>query len=349
MTSTTAPIEGLTRLKQIDPEAADITNILLRLVDGETFVHEDGVTSLSASVEKNGFGRNPVFKTQAGFLFQINRLASKPLVITTDRVREAAEAIDQLSPLLDHLETVLGVALEPVDLDHCEEAPPVLIHVTAQRDDGLLDQIVIAGDTAAFNLTHMGASSRGRSAHPRDIPVLFDTIVIAATLPVEEAADLSHGDMILIGQQASATLSWSDPVGGELPVRGRLDLTTGHFIALLERDDAMASEPQGFGVPITITLPTRTTSAESLAGLKPGAVLPIGPISAGLHVDILVGGRSLAQGELVQVGDHFAVLIDGRASLHDTIPREEQAQSEIHENDDSATGNDHVIQQEDED
>jgi hypothetical protein len=328
MTSSTAPVEGLTRLKTIDPQTADIINMIMRLIEGESFAHETGIITLSSQVEEAGWGPNPVFKTQTGLMFQILELQSKPFILTTDRIREAAAAVDQIGPVLDHIETVLGVPLEPIDLITAPQAPAVLMQLSAKRDDGLSDQIIIAGDIDSFNPTHMAAASRVRTAHPKDVPVLFETLIIAATLPIEEAAALSDGDMILIGRQAPAKLRWGDALGEgpkQPSVDGSVDFSTGLFILQIEKDDAMASEPQGFGVPVTISLPTRTTSAESLAALKPGVTLPLGPITAGLRVDILVGGRSLAQGELVQVGDQFAVLIEDRASMDDAIVADQGA------------------------
>jgi flagellar motor switch/type III secretory pathway protein FliN len=322
MTSSTAPVEGLTQLKKIDPQTADITNMIMRLIEGESFAHETGIVTLSSHVERAGWDANPVFKTQTGLMFQIAALQSKPFVLTTDRIREAAAAVDQIGPLLDHIETVLGVPFEPIDLINAPEAPAVVIKITAQNDDGAFDQIIIAGDVGSFNPTHMAAASRVRTAHPKDVPVLFETLITAATLPIEEAAELADGDMILIGRQAPAKLRWLDAlIEGfqKPPIDGHVDFSTGLFILQMEKDDAMASEPQGFGVPVTISLPTRTTSAESLAALKPGVTLPLGPITAGLSVDILVGGRTLAQGELVQVGDQFAVLIGDRASMDDVL------------------------------
>jgi flagellar motor switch/type III secretory pathway protein FliN len=322
MTSSTAPVEGLTKLKKIDPQTADITNMIMRLIEGERFADETGIITLSSQVERGGWGANPVFKTQTGLMFQIVELQSKPFIITADRIREAAAAVDQIGPVLDHIETVLGIPLEPIDLITPPDASSVLIRVTAKSDDGPSDQIIIAGDVGSFNPTHMAAASRVCTAHPKDVPVVFEILVTAATLPIEEAAELADGDMILIGRQAPAKLRWESPsIGGpEKPiVDGYVDFSTGLFILQMEKDDAMASEPQGFGVPVTISLPTRTTSAESLAALKPGVTLPLGPITAGLRVDILVGGRTLAQGEIVQVGDQFAVLIEDRASMDDAI------------------------------
>ena len=69
----------------------------------------------------------------------------------------------------------------------------------------------------------------------------------------------------------------------------------------------------GFSVPISIRLPNRMASASELSALRPGATLNIGAVTQGLPVSILVGDQEIAHGELVQVGDQFAVMIEQKA------------------------------------
>lgn len=77
------------------------------------------------------------------------------------------------------------------------------------------------------------------------------------------------------------------------------------------------SPPNDFMVPLTIKLPDRMTSASSLSSLVPGSTLPLGPLTEGMPVELRVADRLLARGELVQLGDRFAVLIEDRADIHD--------------------------------
>ena len=81
-------------------------------------------------------------------------------------------------------------------------------------------------------------------------------------------------------------------------------------------DDMPASD---FMVPLTIRLPDRMTSAASLSALVPGTTLPLGPLTEGMPVELRVADRLLARGELVQLGDRFAVLIESRADIADPI------------------------------
>ena len=74
--------------------------------------------------------------------------------------------------------------------------------------------------------------------------------------------------------------------------------------------DANGNASAGFSVPISIRLPNRVTSASELSAMRPGTTLNIGAVTKGLPVCILVGDQEIARGELVQVGDQFAVMIE---------------------------------------
>lgn len=109
------------------------------------------------------------------------------------------------------------------------------------------------------------------------------------------------------------------------PVTGMIDLTTGVFSAgqygASMPDDTPAAD---FMVPLTIRLPGRMTSAASLSALVPGTTLPLGPLTEGMPVELRVADRLLARGELVQLGDRFAILVESRADIADTVSEESE-------------------------
>jgi flagellar motor switch/type III secretory pathway protein FliN len=74
---------------------------------------------------------------------------------------------------------------------------------------------------------------------------------------------------------------------------------------------------------LTIRLPDRMTSAASLSSLAPGTTLALGPLTEGMPVELRVADRLLARGELVQLGDRFAVLIESRADIADPVTAED--------------------------
>lgn len=73
---------------------------------------------------------------------------------------------------------------------------------------------------------------------------------------------------------------------------------------------AQASAP-AFTVPLSIVLEESHVPLAKLQGLQDGAVLPLGASAGAIAVSIVAGGRPLATGTLVAVGDGYGVLIDG--------------------------------------
>jgi hypothetical protein len=145
------------------------------------------------------------------------------------------------------------------------------------------------------------------------IPCIFEIAVIAANLDIDEAANLAAGDLIIMDAKPGAQLIWPNGV-----VRGTIDFANGIFAADSWNGEEMSKDRSGgFTVPVTISLPPQATSAATLAGLKPGASMMLGPITNGLQVAISVGGRQFAAGELVQIGNQFAVLIEERIDMDD--------------------------------
>lgn len=61
-------------------------------------------------------------------------------------------------------------------------------------------------------------------------------------------------------------------------------------------------------MPVVIEIGRTTLTVEEVLGLAPGSVLELDR-AVGEPVDIYVGDRRLAQGEVVVVGDHFGVRI----------------------------------------
>jgi flagellar motor switch protein FliM len=81
---------------------------------------------------------------------------------------------------------------------------------------------------------------------------------------------------------------------------------------MADEDDGLESNGGGggFTVPVTLRLPEQAVDAATLAALTPGMVIPLSPLVQGLQVDLLVGGRRIARGEIVEMGASFAVHVD---------------------------------------
>jgi hypothetical protein len=306
-------IEGVTGLRRIDPVRADITNLLIRLLDGGTLYIGDVAHPVTASGGTAiATSHNPWFATDGHIWFRVVRGGGAAVVYDEARLTDTIRAIDSVDPLLHHVEALLGISLEPAALSNAVDDDAIQISIATQTD-----HIIIAVTPGALNLPHMTAASHAALPAFADMPCIAQMQVTAADLPIDDAADLDHGDIIIIGRRAAGRLSW--PGGSH---DGTVDFTQGLFYPASHSGDDMTattSRPGGFSVPVAISLPALTTSVETLAALKPGATLPLGPITDGLRVTVTVGGRPLAGGEIVQIGDQFAVLIETRLDVSEPV------------------------------
>jgi flagellar motor switch/type III secretory pathway protein FliN len=147
------------------------------------------------------------------------------------------------------------------------------------------------------------------------MPAVLRILVHGPRVGIAEAGDLAAGDLVLLSPRPAATIEQDDGAGHT----GQLDFATGNFTPH-PQGAPMADEPpaRDFAVPLTLRLPDRATSAASLAALRPGMALPLGPLTDGMPIELLVAGRPLARGELVQLGERFAVLIEELSAIDDT-------------------------------
>jgi flagellar motor switch/type III secretory pathway protein FliN len=85
-------------------------------------------------------------------------------------------------------------------------------------------------------------------------------------------------------------------------------------------------------VPVTVRLPAQHFGAAALAALGQGSTLPLAPLTQGLQVELLVGGRKIAEGEIVEIGDNFGILIAQTAGV--SKPAQPHGSTEIPTSDD---------------
>jgi flagellar motor switch/type III secretory pathway protein FliN len=295
-------IDGLTALRRVDPDDVAFGAALVALMQDAGF---------AARIETQAIQAAPWFTAGEGLSFQITLIDGRAVPLSSDRISDAVAALDAIDPMLVVVERTLGVSMD----------------AEAMTDQTSADSLAIALATGGDTL---------RLAIPKEHSRREDWILAAAALPhrdahmpcivridtegprlsIAEASDLSEGDLLFIVNRAVATLIRPHLA----PVAGMFDLTTGSFSAgqngaSMPNDPAVAAPD--FMVPLTIRLPDRMTSAASLASLGPGITLPLGPLTEGMPVELRVAGRLLASGELVQLGDRFAVLIEARADIAD--------------------------------
>lgn len=295
-------IKGLTALRRFDPDDAELGNALAALLRD---------AGLDVRIEARPINASPWLTAGEGTAFHIALIDGYAVPLSADRISDAVAALDSIDAILAAVERALGVSMDADAMVDQVSADTLTIALMAGRDTVHLS---IPKDhvrrkewsRAAATLPHLDVH----------MPCIIRIDAEGPRLPVGEASDLSAGDLLLIPNRTIAMLIRPQVA----PVAGMIDLTTGSFIAgqngASMPNDATAATPD-FMVPLTIRLPDRMTSAASLASLAPGTTLTLGPLTEGMPVELRVADRLLARGELVQLGDRFAVLIEERADIAD--------------------------------
>jgi flagellar motor switch/type III secretory pathway protein FliN len=281
-------------LPRVDPARDALAGAVARLLEHAGFAVEIVATP----------ARGSWFRCADGTRFRPGGAVLHP-----ERIAEAAEALDAAEPMLRALEELLGLQLEPEDLGSASD--DAALHLVLRREDQDAALLLPCEHPHAANWL---AEADALTPLAARLPVLARLLVQGPRLGIAEAGDLAAGDLVLIGARPRATLE-----APHFRQAGQLDLAAGSFTpnldgAPMESSDA-APSPRDFAVPLTLRLPEQRVSAAALADLRPGVALPLGPVAEGMMVELLVTGSPLARGELVQLGDRFAVLIESRVDL----------------------------------
>ena len=285
----------------LDPRAIDpVALVGARTLEGALDGTEAGGLTLRASVVTSPLPAGCWIASPAGLA-----LLNPPL--TPERTLAIADAIDRLDPLWDRMEGVLG---QPLEFDGTAEHAP---------DDAVAVRIDWTGEadgTALF----VALAPVPPGPPPAPSPDAHLPLRLACDGPrlgVEEAATLTIGDLLILppgGWRADAS------VPGRADRAGVFDPMTGEWRdgggARMDEDEQGGQAARDFAVATRLQLPTLSVTVGELEALRPGATLPLGPVTAGLEVTVDVAGRTVAVGELIRLGDQFAVLItDGANSL----------------------------------
>jgi flagellar motor switch/type III secretory pathway protein FliN len=313
----TGSVTAIRSLKRLEPSDVEARNLLLHLL---------GTVGAAATAD---FGTAPEYWFDAGensgFALSVEGMGLASL--DTDL---ACDMLDAAEPLLQTIEDLLSMTLEPNDL-----------RPRAQIMQGRAASLVATLSSANLTLwmalppdaVDIGAwrkKAASLPSKPAVVPVQIMVMLSAARLTLDQAASVASGDMLLLARNIPAMVT---PAEGVLvdEVNGHFECRSGAFCAGTVFDDGdtemaddnpeqSSSTAPAFTVPITLRLPGQFIDAGTLAALASGYVLPLSPLVQGLQVDILVGGKRIARGEIVELGDSFAVHIDERLVA---APREE--------------------------
>jgi flagellar motor switch/type III secretory pathway protein FliN len=302
--ATALALDGLTDLPRLDPARAALGAALCALI---------GDAGFDTAVLREAQPAAAWFACADGVRFRFLRCDGRAALLDPARTGDAVALLDRADPELARLEQVLELMLEPEALDEERVGNAVIVSF---RDGGAAGLIAVPLD----HTRRAGWEERARALDPvaATLPMVVRLLVEGPRLAIAEAGDLAPGDLVLLAPRPGATLEAdAGPV-----LAGQCDLSSGSFTPHPQGGPMAADSsaaPRDFAVPLTLRLPDRMTSAASLAALRPGVALPLGPLTEGMPIELLVAGRPLARGELVQLGDRFAVLIEERAPIDDGI------------------------------
>ena len=306
----TGSVAAIRTLKSVEQSDAQAGNALLRLLGNV------GTAALTDFASSPDYWFNS--GANAAFAIAVDGMAA----MTAD-VDLACDALDAAEPLLQRVEALLGLKLDPRDLQ-----PKA--RILGDFADGPLARITCADVTLwialrpdAQDIAQWQAKADALPANQVAAPVRVAVMLTAARLTLEQATGIAAGDLLLLARNIPATIVPVDAIQTD-HVDGRFDALCGTFSAgpvfndgdaeMPDDDREQSRAPAAFAVPITLRLPGQFIDAATLSALAPGYVLPLSPLVQGLQVDLLVGGQRIARGEIVELGESFAVHIDERVT-----------------------------------
>ncbi|WP_174525853.1 FliM/FliN family flagellar motor switch protein, partial [Sphingomonas adhaesiva] len=157
-------------------------------------------------------------------------------------------------------------------------------------------------------------------------PALVNTLrarwratIPAPAIPAARRGTIGRGDLLLLG--IGPLIARLSIPGRDTDVAARLEPSKGSMTLqedLVPAPDAdpspaAASAPpewDALSVPACIEIDGGLLSAQDVAGLAAGSVLPLPQTGGTLRVRVVAGGATIGSGELVAVGEGFGVLFD---------------------------------------
>lgn len=307
-TASVAAVRSLKRIEQADARAANALLSLLSNMGTSALVDYDAAP-------------DQWFVTGNSAAFAISVEGIEMVAADVD---VACDALDAAESTLQQAEELLGMEFDPRDLHPVRQIREAYSSALVVRISSADVTLWIALQPDAQDVARWEAKAAEIPANKATRPARINVILTAARLTLEEAAGIDTGDLLLLQRMIPATIIQANMA---LPdqIDGQFDGRKGAFRAGINFDDEDAEMPDdeleqsgsgtaSFAVPITLRLPGQFIDAATLAALAPGYVLPLAPLVQGLQVDLLVGGRRIARGEIVELGDSFAVHIDERVT-----------------------------------
>lgn len=236
-----------------------------------------------------------------------DRLAFAPLAPAPLIGAPADELIAVLSAneaVLSIIEQALGIAAEFAAYAPLGEDVPV---ITLRRDGAVQARIAVIAPLEPL---------------PAPPPMALARLAcIAARLSLADAERLAGGDMLVLahGPWPLVEEEGNALIAPGLPPLG-FDAATGKIMPVFAPTSTgsqgapfvmpTSETPAGLTVPVVVHLADLAITQADLARLNETGTFDLGAVSDGLTATLLIGGRRIGQGDIVRLGDRFAVLLD---------------------------------------
>ncbi len=273
-------------------------------------------------LEERGFsGRIITADSQDGDFYLGDALAFAPAQNAAPLVGAAGEdlvaCLDMHDDTMRQIEDAIGLAAEFHDYGPLAEAAAV---------------IALARDGAAIG--RVAIRKRVIVIHRKESLAILSLGFIAARLPIADAERLSPGDMLILERGPWSVIDCPS----DLSVKPLgLHPETGVIALVLAPSQSAASTPPepinmtqpndvaGLKVAVALHLADIALTTDELSALSERGTLDIGAVNEGLSATLSVGGRTIGRGEIVRLGDRFAVLLDGSESPRSSRTEDENS------------------------
>ncbi|RYF59501.1 MAG: YscQ/HrcQ family type III secretion apparatus protein [Comamonadaceae bacterium] len=185
----------------------------------------------------------------------------------------------------------------------------------ATADDMAVPLVHMQGGPFELYLDHVPDIFHQPVAVSPDLPIDIRWVVGKVTLPCSALVDLGTGDVIRVPLAPGILHTGNTPlfsfvIQGDFLMIDELEPEhVGHPVDTDDTDiDATAPIAlEALPVTVSFVLGRRTMPVADISSLQPGMTLSLDYVSA--HVDVMAGGRVLARGELVRIGETLGVEI----------------------------------------
>lgn len=300
-------------LPEVDPDRQALVERLALLVE-------------SAADDTNGFRtrieREPAtgvwFGGADGVALRIDEIDGAATALHPERIDAAVDALEFLEPLLDLIEAATGWVIEPEEALDRPVPGAIVLGVDALRNGARVARFALALPEPLADVAAAEASLTAERLG--DVPVLCNLHAAAVWLPVEEAGAMAPGDLLVLEPAPWAATLHAAPLDDIAilfdPGTGRATCEGNKRVSDVQVDGT--EQNASFRVPIEVRLEGGAATLGELAALREGGALVLGSVTDGLRVTLSVGGRPLGTGEMVRLGDRFAVIVEHLSDLVDS-------------------------------